>query len=242
MQSYAREYLGKNQFWTPSSIGFTNSLIDNKLNNLDEIDTSGLLSKNEANETYLKKTDSNSLLSKNEAENTYLKKTDYSPPNITYSHSYLYTLTSYHNKYIYINNIKSRGEGSVITINLPSSVTGAIRYVSLNFNVWTAAIGGCASELDQLCCKLAIKSEDVYKDIDSRDGPALRGSKIASCCYRFNFSQFFTNIIDNKLYLRFFFIETGAIEKTDEDMNNGIYITYNDAYPEFELTVVGFNI
>ena len=34
MQSYTREFNGKNQFWTPSNLGFTNSLIDNKLNNL----------------------------------------------------------------------------------------------------------------------------------------------------------------------------------------------------------------
>ena len=52
MQSYTREFNGKNQFWTPSNLGFTNSLIDNKLANLDEIDISGLLPKNEAENTY----------------------------------------------------------------------------------------------------------------------------------------------------------------------------------------------
>ena len=31
MQSYTREFNEKNQFWTPSNIGLTNSLIDNKL-------------------------------------------------------------------------------------------------------------------------------------------------------------------------------------------------------------------
>lgn len=77
MQSYTREYLGKNQFWTPSSIGLTNSLIDNKLNNLDEKDTSGLLSKTEAENTYMKKTEANNLLSKTDAESIYAKKKIY---------------------------------------------------------------------------------------------------------------------------------------------------------------------
>ena len=266
MQSGNREYIGRNEFWTPSTIGITQSLIDTSINKIELKDNTADLftvennklksniqmicddpTDNEdiVNKKYVDDKDnevqrnmSSKFITPTQANRMFASKSDI--PTITFSHSYLYTLTSYHNQYVYINNIKSGGEGSVITINLPTSVTGPIRYVSLNFNVWTAAIGGSASELDQLCCKLAIKPEKTYKDIDSIDGPAMRGSKIASCCYRFNFSQFFTNIIDNKLYLRFSFIETGAIEKTDEDMKNDFYITYNDAYPEMELTVVGF--
>ena len=266
MQSGNREYIGRNEFWTPSTIGLTQSLIDTSINKIELKDNTADLFTVENNKLKANiqmicddPTDNEDIVNKKyvddkgkeiqrdasskfitpvQANRMFASKSDI--PTITFSHSYLYTKTSYYNSYIYINNVKSGGEGSVITVNLPSSVTGPIRYVSLNFNVNTAAIGGFSSELDQLCCRLAIKPKDVDNDMNSRDGPALRGSKIASCCYRFNFSQFFTNIIDNKLYLRFFFIETGAIEKTDEDMNNGFWITYNDAYPEMELTVVGF--
>ena len=84
MQSYAREYLGKNQFWTPSSIGLTNSLIDNKLNNLDEVDTSGLLSKKEAEDTYTTKTNFNEKI--NEINNN-LSSNYYTGENINTLHN-----------------------------------------------------------------------------------------------------------------------------------------------------------
>ena len=57
MQSGIREYAGKNKYWTPSNIGITGSMINNAINNIDEFDASNLLSKNEAESTYAKKSD-----------------------------------------------------------------------------------------------------------------------------------------------------------------------------------------
>ena len=34
MQTGNRDYFGKNQFWTPSNISITNSIIGDKLNNI----------------------------------------------------------------------------------------------------------------------------------------------------------------------------------------------------------------
>ena len=43
MQSNNREYIGRNEFWTPSTIGLTQSMIDASINNISIKDNSSEL-------------------------------------------------------------------------------------------------------------------------------------------------------------------------------------------------------
>ena len=104
MQSNNREYIGRNEFWTPSTIGLTQSMIDNSINNISIKDNSSELftvennkivpstsltceepeEDNEvANKEYVDTTVIsryativNNFLLKTTASNTYLKKSD----------------------------------------------------------------------------------------------------------------------------------------------------------------------
>lgn len=113
MQSNNREYIGRNEFWTPSTIGLTQSMIDNSINNISLKDNSSELftvennkivpstsltceepeEDNEvANKEYVDTTVTsrtntivNNFLLKTVANNTYLKKTDAASTYLTKS-------------------------------------------------------------------------------------------------------------------------------------------------------------
>ena len=125
MQTGNREFNGKNQFWTPSNLGLTQSLIDNKLNNIDNSD----------------------LLSKTEAEKKYLKISNAIVPKF---HSFsLYTTDGYDKKQ-YITSIGT-SVGS-IKINIPSTVGNGIKLIYINFSVQCvklAALKALAFDLDE---------------------------------------------------------------------------------------------
>ncbi len=115
MQSNNREYIGRNEFWTPSTIGLTQSMIDNSINNISLKDNSSELftvennkivpstsltcenpeEDNEvANKEYVDTTITsrigtiaNNFLLKTVANNTYLKKTDASSTYLTKSNA-----------------------------------------------------------------------------------------------------------------------------------------------------------
>ena len=266
MQSYAREYLGKNQFWTPSSIGLTNSLIDNKLNNLDEIDTSGLLSKKEAEDTYTTKTllnekineinynlennyykidnintlhnqmmgvIDNFFLTKNTAEDTYLKITDYSPPNITYNHSFIYqTDEKYYEGNVYINGIKAGASGSVLEVNIPENINGDLIYISLNFRIKSNF--ECKEEMKKIYVKLMDSQT-------SNNGSIFQSIQTSEDYIYFSIKDFFVGLSNRKIYLKFGFNYPYEITKTDSDMKNKFTIPYTSYSPNMEITAVGFN-
>ena len=230
MQSYTREFNGKNQFWTPSNLGFTNSLIDNKLANLDEIDTSGLLSKNEANETYLKKKDSNSLLSKNEAENTYMKKSDYSSTNIS---STSFSLVNYGSNLsrIDITGISYRGAQSRIEIPIPSNITGNTKIVYLDFSVTISN----SAILDILAC--CLNTLDGSGERDYRLGRIFKGFRATADdkSRAFSISDIFIGNI-SKLYLHFYFDNF-----TNKYGNDIVAINTSEIFPtNLNMKIVSF--
>ena len=227
MQSYAREYLGKNQFWTPSSIGLTNSLIDNKLNNLDEIDTSGLLSKNEANETYLKITDSNSLLSKNEANETYLKITDAIVPKF---HSFsVYNNDGFDMKQV-LTNIGTASER--IQIDIPSTVGNGIKLVYVDFRVFCLK----KAALDALTFTLNNKTGTTSGD--NKEGKMVKGICVATGDGRssYKYKYYIHDVFKGKiktLYLHPFFDD-------EKSYSDEIYFYINSGATEVNVRIIEF--
>lgn len=230
MQSYTREYLGKNQFWTPSSIGLTNSLIDNKLNNLDEKDTSGLLSKNEAENTYMKKTEANNFLSKNEAQNTYMKIIDAIVPK---SHSF--SLLNYGGNIVkrYIKDLISQGPRSIVEISIPENISGNIKIVSVDFRV----ISNNSTALGHLACSL--NEKDGSSSTNFRFGKIAKGVCRSGDGLAYNFSLsdiFFGNI--SKLYLHFYF---DNFDITYDSSSNEFYIAVDtDLKSDINVKIVSF--
>lgn len=211
MQSYTREYLGKNQFWTPSSIGLTNSLIDNKLNNLDEKDTSG-------------------LLSKNEAENTYMKKTE---AIVLKSHSF--SLLNYDGNIVkrYIKDLISQGPRSIVEIPIPENISGNINIVSVDFRV----ISNNSTALGHLACSL--NEKDGSSSTNFRFGKIAKGVCRSGDGLAYNFSLadiFFGNI--SKLYLHFYF---DNFDITYDSSSNEFYIEADtDLKSDINVKIVSF--
>ena len=219
MQSYTREFNGKNQFWTPSNLGFTNSLIDNKLANLEEVDISGLLPKNEAENTYLKKQD---------AEKKYLKITDAIVPKF---HSYYaFTTDGTDIKKVLTNIGNYHGN---IQIDLPSTVSDGIKLVFIDFHVQSlkkAALDALTFTLDEKSNwgSPGRQNRSVFKGICVEKGDGSRTPYI----YKYSNSDIFTGKI-RTLYLHPFFDDEKSY--TDE-----IYLRTTQSAPEINMKIVSF--
>ena len=226
MQSYTREFNGKNQFWTPSNLGFTNSLIDNKLANLDEIDTSGLLSKNEANETYLKKQD---------AEKNYLKITDVS--NLQYEKKLIGYVDSDTGKIGYLiydipvyylsNKTIGNKNSQYISLKTPSTITNPCKLIKIRFYAFvTTADSGMKSDwLYDLNCSLTDDPNEPMK------GSIHKGFYIANTGTDGKFYSYFdfNEIIYGNpeyLYLHFFY-NCNTTNLSTKYKNNKIYIVFD---------------
>ena len=165
MQSGSREYNGRNQYWTPSNIGLTQSMIDTSINKRELKDNTADLftvennkikptiamvcetpTANEeiANKKYVDDKDlevqrnmSGKYLTPAQANRMFVSKSDI--PKITYSHFYLYTTdtTSGESYTKKLYNIDQCGKESHIEIPIPSTITGTIIFVTVNLRVYS---------------------------------------------------------------------------------------------------------
>lgn len=165
MQSGSREYVGRNEFWTPSTIGLTQSLIDTSINkielkdnssesNLFTVENNKLKSNiqmicddptdNEdiSNKKYvddkgneIQRNMSSKFITPSQAVQMFASKSDI--PKISYSHFYLYTTdtTSGESYTKNLYNIDQCGKESHIEIPIPSTITGTIIFVTVNLRV-----------------------------------------------------------------------------------------------------------
>ena len=163
MQSGGREYNGRNQYWTPSNIGLTQSMIDTSINRIELKDNTADLftvvdnkikpsipivcdtpATNEevSNKKYaddkvteLRNWVSLNCLTMNIADLRYASKSG--ATSTTCSHFYLYTTAtssgSSYNKEI--TDISTCGTGSHIEIPIPSNIGGKVVIVNVNLIV-----------------------------------------------------------------------------------------------------------
>lgn len=233
MQSYAREFNGKNQFWTPSNLGFTNALIDNKLANLEEIDISGLLPKNEANETYLKKLD---------AEKNYLKKSDIS--NLQYE-KYEYNDPTYFYVHLvpppifYIYNRGTNKASSTRPERIPVSITNPLKIIRVRFYAFISASDGTILDcLKDLKCSITDDPYDPMKGTIHKGfycGNFALDNKFYSY---FDFSQIYYGT-SKWIYIHFFYeLPTTNLSKYDDCL---IYLVA-DKTSDLNTTIEFFGI
>ena len=150
-----------------------------------------------------------------------------------YYHTFVYTSEGkYNDQYIYVNNIKARTAGSVLTVDIPESIKGNLTYVSVNFTMNSHY--KFENELGQLCCRLS-----PVADTSTNQGPVVQSVRMGPDSFHFSLNEFFVKLPENKVYLQFMFNNNNDITKTDSEMKNGIYIYNTDYKYNTELTVVG---
>ena len=163
MQSGSREYNGRNQYWTPSNIGLTQSMIDTSINRIELKDNTADLFTIEnnkikptvamicetptadeeiVNKKYVDDKDqevqrniSGKYLTPSQANRMFASIS--SVLKITYSHFYLYTTdtTSGVSYTKEITDISNYGKGSHVEIPIPSTITGTVIFATVNLQV-----------------------------------------------------------------------------------------------------------
>ena len=264
MQSGSREYNGRNQYWTPSNIGLTQSMIDTSINKIELKDNTADLftvennkikptiamvcetpTANEeiANKKYVDDKDlevqrnmSSKYLTPTQATQMYASKS--SVPKITYSHYYLYT-TATSSGASYNKEITGITSNSAqIEISIPSSISGNAIFVSVNFRASRNSIDN--SFLDKLACTLnsisVPSSGDVIKSTFT--GCTAMGVPFVNgiVMYKFSLSQIFTDLPSSskKVYLHFFYVEN-----ITADTDPTIVLPVTQQNPNVEITIVG---
>ena len=224
MQTGNREFNGKNQFWTPSNLGLTQSLIDNKLNNIDNSD---LLSKTEANETYLKKSD---------VSNLQYQKLIYTYGSVK-SFFLLQDIPIY-----YIHNRGTSTKNSLwMDFKIPSTITKTLKIVKIRFYAYIT-LNDSGSELDwinDLNCSLTADKDEAMK------GTIHKGFYIASKPLDDKlYSYFEINeiIYGNPKYLYLHFFYNCNSTNLTKYNNNKIYIVFDENHEDLSMTVEYFGI
>ena len=259
MQSGSREYNGRNQYWTPSTIGLTQSLIDTSINKIELKDSSSELFTIENNKvkptipmvcdeptadeevTNKEYVDLQYRVMDTTLKSKYLTSSDASSIYLTISSakSTYATKPTYSHYYLYtspsgsadvtISNVLSYK--AMVQIALPTTITGNAIFVSVNFRVQPSSAG--TSYLNKLACVLNSDSTigDLAKMLSS--GCAAMAIPYPTGGYIFSLSQIFTNLTTKKVYLHFFYTEapTGSIA--------AVVIPVSSTSPNVEVTVVG---
>lgn len=194
MQSYIREFNGKNQFWTPSNSG---------------------------------------LLSKSEAESTYLKKSDLSDePNIQYEKIQYFGGPGY----FLLQNIpmyymRNRGTATsnswTIGLSVPTKITNQFKIVRIKFYAYYLSNDSGSENfwLEDLCCSLTDDAREAIKGTIHK-GFLIGGDKNVTSNHRvYGYFEFNQIIYGNPkfLYLHFFYKSGKALEYYKKTK---IYVVY----------------
>ena len=231
MQSGIREYAGKNKYWTPSNIGITGSMINNAINNIDEFDASNLLSKNEAESTYAKKSDIPDIpdIPSIQHEKKLIGYVDSDTGKIGYL---IYDIPVYYLSNKTIGNKNSQ----YISLKTPSTITNPCKLIKIRFYAFvTTADSGMKSDwLYDLNCSLTDDPNEPMK------GSIHKGFYIANTGTDGKFYSYFdfNEIIYGNpeyLYLHFFY-NCNTTNLSTKYKNNKIYIVF-DKTSDFCMTV-----
>lgn len=194
MQSYIREFNGKNQFWTPSNSG---------------------------------------LLSKTEAESTYLKKSDLSDMNnIQYEKIQYYgNLGYYLMSNIPVYSMANRGTTTLnswyIGLVVPTKITNTFKIVRVKFYAYYLLndSGSKSAWLNNLCCSLTDDVREPMKGTIHKGFPIAGDKNVTSNNRAYGYFEFNQIIYGNPKYLYLhFFYQTG--QSVDYYKGNKIYIVY----------------
>lgn len=261
MQSGNREYIGRNEFWTPSTIGITQSLIDTSINKIELKDNTADLftvennklksniqmicddpTDNEdiVNKKYVDDKDnevqlnmSSKFITPSQANRMFASKDDI--PIITFSKFYALTteVSSYNYEYKNITSYKA-----IIEISIPSTINGNVIFVNVNFRVGPNSTNN--SFLDKLACTLNSDSTTGNVIKATFNGATARGVLFTNGIelYKFSLNQIFTDLptSSRKVYLHFFYVENVSYE-----VEPSIVLPTTSENPNLEVTVVGFN-
>lgn len=209
MQSYIREFNGKNQFWTPSNSG---------------------------------------LLSKSEAESTYLKKSDLSDMNniqyekIQYFGGPGYFLLQNIPVYFMQNRGTATSNSWTIGLGLPTKITNQFKIVRIKFYAYylTNDSGSKNYWLEDLCCSLTDDAREAMKGTIHKGFNISNDKNITTNHRVYGYFEFNQIIYGNPkfLYLHFFY-KCG--QKQDYYKGNKIYVVY-EKDSGLNLTVEYFGV
>ena len=194
MQSYIREFNGKNQFWTPSNSG---------------------------------------LLSKSEAESTYLKKSDLSDMNniqyekIQYFGGPGYFLLQNIPVYFMQNRGTATSNSWTIGLGVPTKITNTFKIVRVKFYAYflTTDSGSKNYWLEDLCCSLTDDAREPMKGTIHKGFPIAGDKNVTTNHRAYGYFEFNQIIYGNPKYLYLhFFYQTG--QSVDYYKGNKIYVVY----------------